>query len=68
VYGVSDGTAASTATTRWQAAQLLPTTSVEAYAATLGKWFGLSDSELLAVLPGLRNWNYSQRNLGFMLA
>jgi uncharacterized protein (DUF1501 family) len=59
--------AASPATTSSMPAHL-PTTSVEAYASTLGKWFGLTDSELLAVLPGLSGWNLSQRNLGFMLA
>jgi len=46
--------------------RLLPSTSVDQYAATLGKWFGLGDSELLTVLPNLVNWNASQRNLGFV--
>ncbi|MEO8808121.1 MAG: DUF1501 domain-containing protein [Burkholderiaceae bacterium] len=46
--------------------RLLPSTSVDQYAATLGKWFGISDSELLTVLPNLVNWNASQRNLGFV--
>lgn len=46
--------------------RLLPSTSVDQYAATLGKWFGISDADLLAVLPNLRNWNASQRNLGFV--
>jgi uncharacterized protein (DUF1501 family) len=46
--------------------RLLPTTSVEQYAATLGTWFGISDSDLLTVLPNLANWNVSARNLGFV--
>jgi uncharacterized protein (DUF1501 family) len=46
--------------------RLLPTTSVDQYAATLGKWFGLSDSQLLDVLPNLVNFNSSQRTLGFV--
>jgi uncharacterized protein (DUF1501 family) len=46
--------------------RLLPTTSVDQYAATLGKWFGLSDSQLLEVLPNLVNFNASQRTLGFV--
>ena len=46
--------------------RLLPSTSVDQYAATLGKWFGISDSDLLTVLPNLVNWNVSQRNLGFV--
>jgi uncharacterized protein (DUF1501 family) len=43
---------------------LLPTTSVDQYAATLGKWFGLSDSQLLDVMPNLGN--FSTKNVGFM--
>ena len=46
--------------------RLLPSTSVDQYAATLGKWFGIADSDLLTVLPNLSHWNASQRNLGFV--
>ncbi len=46
--------------------RLLPTTSVEQYAATLGRWFGLTDSQLLDVLPNLANFNASQRAMGFV--
>ena len=46
--------------------RLLPTTSVEQLAATLGKWLGVSDSELLSLLPNLTNYNSSVRNLGFV--
>jgi uncharacterized protein (DUF1501 family) len=46
--------------------RLLPTTSVEQFAATMGKWLGVTDSELLAMLPNLANYNASARNLGFM--
>jgi len=45
--------------------RVLPTTSVDQYAATLGKWFGLDDSDLDTVLPKLRNFNPT-RDLGFM--
>lgn len=68
VYGLSDGRGGFNSADQLAGGMLLPTTSVDAYAATLGKWFGLSDSELLTVLPGLSGWNYSQRNLGFMTA
>jgi uncharacterized protein (DUF1501 family) len=68
VYGTTDGHGGFVSNDQLESGALLPSTSVEAYAATLGKWFGLTDSELLAVLPNLRNWNLSQRNLGFMLA
>ncbi|MEO6363966.1 MAG: DUF1501 domain-containing protein [Caldimonas sp.] len=46
--------------------RLLPSTAVDQYAATLGKWFGLTDSELLGALPNLANFDASQRNLGFV--
>ena len=46
--------------------RLLPSTSVDQYASTLGKWFGLSDAELLGVLPNLSSFNSSQRSLGFV--
>jgi len=44
--------------------RLIPQVSVEQYAATLGKWFGLTDAELLAALPVLAN--FSTKDLGFM--
>ena len=46
--------------------RLLPSTSVEQFAATMGAWLGVSDSELLALLPNLSNYNSSVRNLGFV--
>lgn len=36
--------------------RLIPTTSVEQFAAPLGRWFGLSETELNIALPGLRNF------------
>jgi uncharacterized protein (DUF1501 family) len=46
--------------------RMLPSTSVDQYAATLGKWFGISDTDLLTVLPNLVNYDASARNLGFV--
>jgi uncharacterized protein (DUF1501 family) len=46
--------------------RLLPTTSVDQLAATLGKWMGVSDSDLLGLLPSLVNYNAGARNLGFV--
>ena len=46
--------------------RLVPRYSVEQYAAALGRWFGLSDSNLLQVLPNLRN--FDARALTFMKA
>jgi uncharacterized protein (DUF1501 family) len=48
------------------AGSLLPTTSVDQFAATLGKWMGASDADLLDILPNLKNFNASARNLGFI--
>ncbi len=45
---------------------LLPTTSVDQLGATLGRWMGLSDNQLLGIFPNLANFNPSVRNLGFM--
>lgn len=45
---------------------MLPSTSVEQYAATLGRWFGVSEASLLSILPNLGNWNASARDLGLM--
>jgi uncharacterized protein (DUF1501 family) len=66
VYGTADGQGGFTSDDQLAGGMLLPSTSVEAYAATLGSWFGLTNLELLEVLPGLNRWNFSQRNLGFM--
>ncbi len=46
--------------------RLLPTTSVDQYAATIGKWLGATDAQLLDILPNLKNFNASSRNLGFV--
>jgi uncharacterized protein (DUF1501 family) len=42
----------------------LPTTSVEQYAGTLARWFGLTDADLPAVFPNIGNFPIT--NLGFM--
>jgi uncharacterized protein (DUF1501 family) len=46
--------------------RLLPSTSVDQFAATLGRWFGVSDTDLLTVLPNLANHDASVRNLKFV--
>ncbi|MEM1190115.1 MAG: DUF1501 domain-containing protein [Pseudomonadota bacterium] len=43
--------------------RLIPTISVEQYAEALGRWFGLTDGELLNALPALQNFNRSELGL-----
>ncbi len=43
---------------------LIPTTSVDEYAATLARWFGVSSSNLPLVLPNIGR--FASRDLGFM--
>ena len=44
---------------------MIPSTSADQYAATLAKWFGISDTDLDIVAPNLSN--FAQRDLGFMI-
>lgn len=43
----------------------IPTTSVDQYGATLASWFGVPDTAMNTVFPGIDN--YLVRNLGFMV-
>jgi uncharacterized protein (DUF1501 family) len=44
--------------------RLLPSTSVDQFAATLASWFGVSAGELTTVIPNINN--YTLKNLGFV--
>jgi uncharacterized protein (DUF1501 family) len=57
--GPDDTDSNSGARGRW-----IPTTSVDEYAATLARWFGLSDADRAAVFPNIGN--FATPNLGFM--
>ncbi|MDQ6624222.1 MAG: DUF1501 domain-containing protein [Verrucomicrobiota bacterium] len=48
-----------TSTGRW-----IPTTSVDQFAATLAKWFGVDDTKMSTVFPNLNR--FAAPNLGFM--
>ena len=75
---VGNGDSKSTAEVdQWSVGQgrLLPTTSVDQYAATMAKWFGVPDDQMSSILPNLGNFNGQTTpsaivypaNLGFML-
>ena len=57
--GPDDADSGSSARGRW-----IPTTSVEQYAATLARWYGLPDANLPSVFPKIAN--FTNTNLGFM--
>lgn len=58
--GPDDTESSAGARGRW-----IPTTSVDQYAATLAKWFGLSIGELASVFPNLGN--FANSDLGFLI-
>ncbi|MDP4302686.1 DUF1501 domain-containing protein [Leptothrix discophora] len=56
---------------QWHIGQgrLIPSTSVDQYAATLAKWFGVSSTEMNAILPNLLNFGAAAgypTDLGFL--
>jgi uncharacterized protein (DUF1501 family) len=57
--GPDDADSGTGARGRW-----IPTTSVEQYAATLARWYGLPDANLVNVFPKIGN--FPNTNLGFM--
>ncbi len=44
--------------------QIIPTTSIDQYSATLANWFGVASSDIPTLFPNLSN--FSVRNLGFV--
>ena len=58
--GPDDSDSSATARGRW-----IPTTSVEQYAATLARWYGLPEANMIDVFPKINNFT-PNTNLGFM--
>ena len=52
---------------QWHVGQgrLLPRTSTDQFAATLGRWFGVEEGELARILPNLRNFGQSAGRLDY---
>lgn len=46
--------------------RLIPTMSVDQYASTLARWFGVSDGDLTTVLPNIGNYDKSSWSQGFV--
>lgn len=67
---VSVGDSTTDANDQWHVGQgrLLPSTSVDQYAATLAKWFGVDAGEMAGILPNLNHFGGTgyPLDLGFM--
>jgi uncharacterized protein (DUF1501 family) len=70
VGDTKDGSGNYAAQDQWHVGQgrLLPSTSVDQYAATLAKWFGVADAELPGILPNITRFGVAgyPTDLGFM--
>lgn len=64
IYGTFPQVAFNTAEDVGQG-NLLPTTSVDQYAATLARWFGVDPSRMAEVLPNIGNFGTAPY-LGFL--
>ncbi len=69
---VSNTNSTTDAADQWHVGQgrLLPSTSVDQYAGTLAKWFGVSNTELAGVLPNLSHFGGADypTDMGFIAA
>ena len=70
VGDVKDSAGNYSAADQWHVGQgrLLPSTSVDQYAATLARWFGVADTELAGILPNIGHFGGAAYpvDLGFM--
>lgn len=66
-YSTADSSGNFSSPDQIQNGVLIPTTSVDQYAYTLGKWMGVSTTDLASILPNLSQFNSGTHDLGFML-
>jgi len=64
IYGKLPSISVNGPDTTWEGGPMLPSTSASQYAATLGRWMGISESDLADILPDLAN--FDAKDLGFM--
>lgn len=67
-YSTADSKGVFSSPDQIQNGSMLPSTSVDQYAYTLGKWMGVSNTNLLSIMPNLKNFDSSTHDLGFMNA
>ncbi|MGC4062857.1 MAG: DUF1501 domain-containing protein [Aquabacterium sp.] len=65
-YSSVDSTGSFSSPDQLQNGVLLPTTAVEHYAYTLGKWMDVPDAALRGFLPNLSQFDSATYNLGFL--
>ena len=65
-YSSADSSGAFSSPDQIQNGSLIPSTAVEQYAYTLGRWMGVSQADLNAILPNLGQFNSDVHDLGFM--
>ena len=66
VYGKFPNLAINGPDTVESQGQLLPTTSVDEYAATMARWFGVAETDIPLVIPNIGR--FATPNMGFMAA
>lgn len=65
-YSTADNAGAFSSPDQLHNGVMLPSTSVDQYAYTLGRWMGVSPTDLQTILPNLSQFDASVRDLGFM--
>ena len=64
IYGKLPGISVNGPDNAWDGGPMLPSTAASQYAATLGKWMGITDSQMGDIIPDLAHFDAA--DLGFM--